>query len=181
MNEGLIPHRYAKALYKYASEKGCDERMYRLMDALASGFAGEPGLQSVMSNPFVSAADKVRLLFTAAGASDDDACFNDFMKLLTENSRLPMVRDIALAYMSLYREAHHIYVVKVTSAAPLAPAEENRLKDMIARHLNGGTMEYSASVDPSLIGGFAVSVGNERLDASISNELKQLRLKLLSK
>ena len=41
-------------------------------------------------------------------------------------------------------------------------------------------MEYSSSVDPSLIGGFTVSVGNERIDASISNELKQLRLNLIS-
>lgn len=109
------------------------------------------------------------------------AVMADFLTLLTRNGRVDMMRDIALAYLDIYRQENNIHVVKVTSASPMSEADEQRLKSLIEKHLDGATMEYSSAVDPSLIGGFSVEVGNERIDASISNELKQLRLNLLSK
>lgn len=181
MNEGLIPRRYAKALYEFASEKGDSKSVYGLMQSLASAFVAESSLQSVMSNPFIAAADKVKLLVTATGAEKGDKVFNDFISLLTANKRLDMSREIALAYLDIYRKANNIYLVEVVTASELSNDDESRLKALIQKHLNGGTMEYSSRVDCELIGGFVVNIGSERLDASISNELKQLRLNLLSK
>ena len=180
MNQGLIPSRYAKALFEFASEKKADRRIYDLMHALESSFASEPSLQQAVANPFIPAADKMKLLTTAAGASGNDEVYARFLQLLADNNRLDAARDIALAYMKLYRSQHHIYLVTVTSAAPMAQAEEERLRKLILRHLDGGTMEYHHRVDPSLIGGFTVTINNEKLDASVADELKQLRLKLLS-
>ena len=57
--------------------------------------------------------------------------------------------------------------------------EEDRLKKLIASHLGGGTMEYTFKVNPDLIGGFTVTIGSEKLDTSVKNQLKQLHLKLL--
>lgn len=181
MNEGLIPSRYAKALYEVASEKGEDSRLYAVMRTLDASFRTNPELQAVLSNPYVVVADKERLLVTAAGVDAQDSLFNDFLKLLAQNRRLDLARQIALAYVTIYRRSHSIYEVKVATAAPMGENEEMRLKSLIKRHLGAADMEYSSTVDPSLIGGFTVSVGNERIDASIRNELKQLRLNLLSK
>lgn len=181
MNEGLIPRRYAKALFKYALERGASERVYGLMQSLSAAFAAQDGLQSVMSNPFVSDGDKVSLLDTAAGATAADGCFHDFIKLLIANKRISMVRAIALAYEGLYRRENNIYRVNVVVAAPIGADEEWRLKSLIEKHLGGATMEYTRTIDPDLVGGFVVNIDSERLDASIKNELKQLRLKLLSK
>lgn len=182
MNEGLIPARYAKALYMVACEKKCDTKLYETMKTLERSFSEQPSLQAVLGNPFVGDSDKEELLLTAAGTSaDGEPLFVDFLKLLSRNRRLDMARGIADAYISLYRLKHKIYEVKVVSAAPLEKIEQKHLRDLISRHLGGGEMEYSTSVDPALIGGFTVSVGNERIDASISNELKQLRLNLISK
>ena len=100
-----------------------------------------------------------------------------FMELLADNNRLDMARDIALAYLKIYRREHNICLVTVTSAAPMAEAEEKRLKQLIQRHLGS---EYNHLINPDLIGGFQVSIDNEKLDASVANELKQLRLKLLN-
>lgn len=183
MNEGLIPRRYAKALYKVGVDRGDNDALYALMNALAAAFAAEPGMQAVVSNPFVSAADKTALLRSAVGsaaaATAADATFDDFLRLLIDNRRIDLVRDIAVAYLDIYRKAKNIRRVKVTSAAPLAPAEEKRLRDIIAAHLGQAKMEYSSDIDPSLIGGFTVAVDSERLDASIRNDLKQLRQKLI--
>ncbi len=181
MDQGLIPRRYAKALYGFASDKGVTERVYVLMKNLEASFAELPDLQKALSNPFVNGDDKTQLLFTASQASKADSVFADFVKLLIHNRRVDDVRQIALAYLKIYREERNIHVVHVESAAPLAPDEEKRLRRLVERHIGDDAMEFTTGVDPSLIGGFTISVDNERLDASISNELRQLRQNLISK
>lgn len=187
MNQGLIPFRYAKALYKVALDRNCADELYRLMGRLADGFASQPSLQEVMCNPFIKTAEKKQLILTAAGLTDPQAresaaasTLDDFIALLDRNKRIAFFRDTVLAYIAIYRKACNISTVRVTSAAPLAPEASQRLRKLIADHKKGATIEYSETVDPDLLGGFIVTIDNERLDASIQNELKQLRLKLLS-
>lgn len=191
MNEGLIPKRYAKALYKFACEKGADLGLYRLMGNLGRSFADNPTLDSTVANPFVGDNEKIGLLKTAAavsvaheaGANEAGTkaveVYSDFLTLLTANKRLPMAAAIARAYCDIYRKENRIYKVTVVSAAPLDAEEKDRLTRLIESHLKGGKMEAVFSTDPGLIGGFTVDIDNERLDASVKNELKQLRLKLL--
>lgn len=179
MDQGLIPRRYAKALYK-AADKTQREKLYRLTGNMADSFNAAPALQTTVANPFVSVADKTSLLTTAAGAdAANDKLFGDFLKLLTVNNRLADARDIAIAYRDLYRRENNISRVTVTSAEALDADVENRLKKLISSHLGNGSMEFEKRVDPSLIGGFTIDVDNERLDASVANELRQLRQKLI--
>ncbi len=180
MNDGLIPRRYAKALLMFAQEKGQDTALYALMKTLLTSFAEQPDLCRVINNPFVPAESKLQLLTTASGATVADTCFGDFLKLLVRNNRIGMAREIASAYLSIYRKANNIFKVDITTASRFPADEMNRLKDIISRQVKGATVEYNETVDPDLIGGFTVNIGSERLDASVKNELKQLRLKLLS-
>lgn len=179
MNEGLIPRRYAKALYKVAIERNDTEKLYAIMQKLVETAAAQPSLCEAVSNPFVSVADKCTLLNTAAGSESEISTFADFLKLLAQNKRLDMIFDIAREYVGLYRREKNIARVDVVSASELSEDEQARLKNIIQQHLNGGTMEFTSSVNPDLIGGFTVTVDNQRLDASVKNELKQLRLNLL--
>lgn len=178
MDQGLIPKRYAKAIYEVALAGGAQKELYGEMRRISAAFAAEPSLNTTLNNPFVSVADKVSLIKAAAG-DENGAGLDRILDLLRQNGRLGIMRDIAVAYESIYRKENKIFRVVVTAAAPMDRAEEQRLKDLIASHLDGGAMEYTFRVDPDLIGGFTVSIENERLDASVKNELKQLRLKLL--
>lgn len=182
MNQGLIPRRYAKALFMLASEQGADAPLYEAMCRLAAAFAAEPELQKAMANPHVSASDKQQLLASASGARDKSASLlADLAKLMEQNRRMEFVREVALAYIGIYRSSHKIYSVTITSAAPLEDAELRRIESLVKKHLpSDATAEFSQQVDSDLIGGFTVSIDNELLDASVANELKQLRLKLLS-
>lgn len=182
MNEGLIPRRYAKALYKTAQERGLSERMYSLMQTLATAFDSTSDLGDLVNNPYVSATDKMRILTTAAGATDSDALFADFLKLLENNRRIDMAGAIAHAYEAVYRRENNICRVVLTSAAPLPADVVGRIKSVIDSHLpQGAKMEFSDKIDPDLIGGFVVTIDNERLDASVKNSLRDLRLQLLNK
>lgn len=180
MNEGLIPRRYAKALYKVSSERNCAGRMYELMQSLAASSAASAEFRTLVANPFVSDADKTAAITAAAGAGKDDTTFADFLKLLINNRRIDMAGEVANAYVGYYRQQHNIRRVEVVSAAPLEPTVEKRIKDVIEKHIGSATMEFAAKVDPSLIGGFVVTIDNERLDASLRNRLKEIRLNLLN-
>lgn len=179
MNQGLIPRRYAMALYKVDLDRNTAARTYTLMTTLQRSFDELAGLKAAVSNPFVVVDDKVKLLTTAAGAAKADTTFADFLKLLVGNSRIDMVDLIARAYCDIYRRENNIRRVEVVTAASLDSAAMQRIKDLVVKELKGASMEFSTRVDSSLIGGFVINIDNERLDASLSNQLKELRLSLL--
>ncbi|MCM1309598.1 MAG: ATP synthase F1 subunit delta [Bacteroides sp.] len=180
MNQGLIPRRYAKALYLLAAENGKDKEVYGAMNNLNAAFGSHNDMLKVLANPHVAFSDKLALAEAAAG-EDAKTYVADLMKLLDRNHRLEFLREIALAYIAIYREEHHIYKVDITSAMELQPAELKRIQTLVNNHLPAGsTAEFTETVNPELIGGFSVSIDNELLDASIASDFKQLRLKLLS-
>ena len=178
MNEGLIPRRYAKALYEVAAEHSRETSLYGLMTTLLQEADSHSGLQRTLANPYVTDADKDKLLTTAAGADASDTVFAQWLGLLAANRRYGMAPDIARAYVQCYRAEKNIFPVTVTSAAPLAPAESERIKALIQTHIGDATMEYKQQIDPALIGGFTIDIASERLDASVRNTLEQMRLQL---
>lgn len=187
MNEGLIPARYAKALYKFAVENKIEGELYTAMHNITIVLESPQGheFRNTVANPFVSEVDKRKLI--AAGAGIDEAttpvasALNDFMSLLFKNNRVDCLPAIAYAYDTIYRKEKAISRVHVTWAAQPQASSEEKIKNMIAQRLHGGSMEYSSSIDPQLIGGFKIAIDNEQLDASVENELRQLRQQLLSK
>ncbi len=178
MDQGLIPRRYAKALYEVAAEKKADAALYGIMQHLEGAFVSEPALGPTIVNPFVSDADKVKLIVTASGG-EENAVFSDFLTLLRRNGRLDIIRAVGNAYIDLYREKHHIFKVTVESAAPLAEDVRRRITSLIQSHIGEGTLDCTFEVVPSLIGGFKIRLGNELLDASVATQLNNIRLELI--
>ena len=188
MDLGLLPSRYAKALYESASERGLGDGVYEAMWNLESMFSGPDGerLVTAVANPYVEEGEKMALIVSACGGVNDRetavaALVKDFVSLLFRNHRLTLVRGIALAYIALYRKRNGIRRVTVERAATPDASTETQMKNLVLRHIGGDRMEYSSAVNPSLIGGYRIAVDNERLDASVANEFNQLRQKLLSK
>lgn len=180
MNDGLIPGRYAKALYEVAAGRGEAQKLYDAMKTLIESFDANAEMQNVMSNPFVAETDKRKLLETAAGCSDSScSLLDDFISLLVQNRRISLANLIAKAYIDLYRKRNNIRKVEVTTASQLTPEAEAGIRKLVEKNLDGSTMEYSSKIDPSLIGGFTVNIDNNRLDASVTNQLKNLRLNLI--
>lgn len=187
MNHSLLPSRYAKAFYKFALEQHIEQPVYEAVRNLTAAFEGDQGavFRQTIANPFVSDDDKRALIMGASGIGDKTSApavaLNDFLSLLFKNNRIAELRGIVYAYDSLYRKEKKISRVHVTWASTPLPDTEKRLKQMIIDRLGNGQMEYSSSQDPELIGGFKVAIDNEQLDASVQNELRQLRQKITSK
>lgn len=188
MDLGLLPSRYAKALFDSACEKGLSFGVYEAMLNLEGAFGSKGGsdLTSAVTNPYVGEAEKISLISSACGRVSDnqasvDALIKDFVKLLFHNRRLTLVRAIALSYIGLYRKKNGIRRVTVEWASQPDSSTESRMMDLVQKHIGTGTMEYDSKVNPQLIGGYRIAVDNERLDASVANEFNQLRQQLLSK
>lgn len=179
MNDGLIPQRYAKALYKLALDKKNTGQVYEEMKQVVASFEKASELQKVMTNPFVGRDRKEALLISAAGDKLEDD-YRNFVRLVLSHNREEYAYRMALEYRRLYREENQIAQVVISTAAALPEAEMEKIRDVVRKAFPGYTLEFVSKVNPDLIGGFVVDVNSTRMDASISNELEQLRLKLLS-
>lgn len=179
MNGGLIPQRYAKALYKLALEQNNAAQVYEEMKSVVSAFEQNSDFNKVLANPFISNTDKERLLLSAAdGYLEED--YKGFVRLILDNRREMYAQEMALAYRDIYRKANHISMVKITTAAVMDKAQIDKLNALVQKSFIGNTLEFSYVIDPTIIGGFVIDVDSVRMDASISNELEQLRLTLLT-
>lgn len=179
MDNGLIPHRYAKALYKLALEHGNTAAVYDEMKNVLAAFENDSRLSKVLSNPFIGREEKFNLLKAAAG----DKVENDylgFIKLILDMRRENFAREMAFAYRDIYRKENHISQVKITTAVALPETEMQKLRALVSDAFKNTSLEFSEQIDPEIIGGFIIDVDDARMDASINNEIEQLRLNLLT-
>ena len=179
MNEGLIPKRYAKALYKYAEGEKSTAEVYDEMKQLVESYVANAGLADAVDNPFMASSDKEKVLLSASGAQKGGST-DKFIKLVIKHNRENFMRAIALDYGEIYRENNHIARVNIAVASKLPDDKLTKIIEVVERQLKGKTIEKTVTIDPELIGGFVVKVDSMVLDTSIKNELKKLRLKLLS-
>lgn len=180
MNDGLIPNRYAKALYKFALEQGVAGDVYLQMKRLSESYEAVPELKKMVDNPFLPVADREKVLLSASGA-EKDGCFDKFILMVIKSNRESFLREMALAYGRIYRNANNIAQVNITTAIELPEDKLSQIIEVVKHALNGKTVEKTVTVNPELVGGFTVQVDSMLLDASVKNELKKLRLKLLKR
>jgi F-type H+-transporting ATPase subunit delta len=180
MSDGLIPRRYAKALYKYAVENGDSQEIYELLKKLSFRYTAIDELKRAVLNPKISDEEKGAYMLKLVGGKPGSSLDN-FLLMCVRNNRAEYLQKISLAYVDLYREAHEIAHVVITTAAPMPDAEINAIIEIVKKRLGAKTLEIEQQVDPELIGGFVVKINGLVLDASVKRELNDLRLKLLKK
>ena len=98
MNDGLIPNRYAKALFKVAVEKGEQAEIYTQMKQLVASFDEMPALKAAVNNPFIAVDEKEKVLLTAAGAKPDST-LKKFILLVIHKNRASFLRSMAHALL----------------------------------------------------------------------------------
>ena len=129
-------------------------------------------LQIFLFSPYFSTEEKKDGLDRAL--TDADPVVENFLKLLIEKHRTPVIFRIRAEYEQLWEEANKLLPVEITSAVELPEATVKQLGDRISEQ-TGRRVELSSHVEPEILGGIVVQVGNSVLDASIRNRLEQLR------
>lgn len=173
MNTGIISHRYAKALYSFASESGLEKEVYQEMITLSQSYMEVKELRSVMVNPVVTVADKISLICCAAGGNVSSS-FERFVQLVVKENREKFFQFMAVAYIDIYRFNKNIKTGRLITALPVSSAVFERLKKIITDRTHA-EVEFQSNIDESLIGGFILDVDTYRIDASVSSQMNAIR------
>jgi F-type H+-transporting ATPase subunit delta len=163
---------YARALYEVAVEHDKLDLVRDELGQFADALAESRELQTYFFSPYFSTEEKKDGLHKAVTGADE-AVLN-FLELLLEKHRMPIVFRARRDFDRLWEEAHRLLSVQITSAIELDPSIAERIGEEIGRQ-TGRTVQLTSTVDPDVIGGIVLRVGNSILDASIRNRLENLR------
>jgi F-type H+-transporting ATPase subunit delta len=175
MNSSQSSIRYAQALLDLASENGSTDAVAENMERFIALSRENRDLELMLASPVIRGDKKLAVLNEVFG--DFERVSATFMQLIVKNGRENNLPEIAEAYISLVKEKKGIVPVTITSAAKLDDAVRNEILAKIQPAVKG-TPEVTEVIDPELIGGFTVRMGDFQIDASVASKLGQLKQRL---
>jgi F-type H+-transporting ATPase subunit delta len=166
---------YARSLFQVAKEHDVLDEIQEQLGLWADALGENKDLQTFFFSPRFSTAEKKDAIRKIIDGGDER--FLNFLELLAERHRLPATFRIRREFDDLWREEHKLLSVEVTSAIEL---DESLVSSIGARieERTGRRIELTSRVDPDIIGGLVLRVGNKILDASVHGRLERLRRQL---
>jgi ATP synthase F1 delta subunit len=163
---------YARSLFEVARESGNLDTLREQLGQFADAVDQNRDLQVFFFSPYFSTQEKKDGL--AKLIKDAEPTLTNFLELLLENHRMPAIFRIRRQFDRLWEEENRLLPVQVTSATELDEATVAQIGKRIGEQ-TGRRVELTSRVEPDILGGLVVQVGNSILDASIANRLEQLR------
>ena len=167
--------RYAKALLELAIENNKVDAIAKDMQHLAAVCAENPDFIKFLNSPVVRADKKISIFSEIFGQFDKITTL--FVNLIFTNRREFLFAEIAHSFNDQMKAYKGIVPMTITSASPLAASTKESILSKILGSVKG-ELEITEEIDPELIGGFIVRMGDTQIDASISNQLNNLKQRL---
>jgi F-type H+-transporting ATPase subunit delta len=163
---------YARALFEVATEHDSLDEIRDQLGEFADAMRDNRQFAVFFFSPYFSVPEKKDGL--RRSVKDPNPEFENFLEALIERHRMPAIFRIRTEFNSLWDEERRLLPVKITSAVTLDEATVQGISDRIGSQVDR-EIQVSAEVDPDILGGIVLRVGNLILDASIKNRLEQLR------
>ena len=165
-----IARPYAEATFKSALEHG---KLGPVSDGLMlmAAVARDEQMRSVLSDPKVSGEQKKQLFLAVAGEGLDELLKN-LVAMLVDNHRDVLIGEIATQFEELKHEHERVLTARITSAQPLTDQQRTDIVAALERRY-GKKIEAELDVDPQLLGGARVQVGDQVIHASVRDALAQ--------
>ena len=163
---------YARSLFEVAKDQDKLDVVRDQLGAFTDALSETRELQVFFFSPYFSTQEKEDGLERAV--SDADPVVLNFLKLLISKHRMPVIFRIRARLDRMWEDENRLLPVEITSAVELDETIVRQLGDRITEQ-TGRKVELSSRVEPAILGGIVVQVGNSVLDASIRNRLDQLR------
>lgn len=180
MTETVIAARYAGALFALSGREGGDsrEKHGRCLTGLAEMLVTEPRLGLTLKSPVVTVSEKKAVMGELLGLLDADQTMRNFCNLLADKNRLGELAGIARSYGEMLDAANGVLRGKVITAIQLSPAKQEKLREELKKRI-GSDIELRFEVDPDILGGLVLAVGDKVLDSSLRAQLGILRETLI--
>jgi len=163
-----IARPYAEAAFRLAREHD-DLAAWSQMLRLVGAVVGDPKMAAALDNPPLTAADKEALVLSVCGDKLDPLGRN-FVRVLVESDRVALMPQIAALFEDLKNDAEGVAKATIDTAFPLSDAQVAELKTALEKRF-GKRIEATVSVDPALIGGARVTVGDTVIDGTVEAQL----------
>jgi F-type H+-transporting ATPase subunit delta len=167
--------RYAEAAFQIADQDGTLDAWLKDLDTAAEQL-GPPAIARLLANPSVPMAARSQAVEKALGKLVSEKTRN-LALLLVRRGRADLLPAVAAAFRSLYEQRKGIVRATVISAAPLDKAEQSAISERLGKMV-GGTLEIEQQVDPTILGGVIVRLGDRMIDGSVRGRLERLRSRL---
>ena len=168
---------YAEALLQVAESREETDTVAEQAKTLLTVLRSSPELKAALASPVLEPEAKKAALAKLFNDQVTPSVQN-LLKLLSDRQRLPMMEAVLMRFLELYRELRNITLAKVTSASSLSEEQQAELNRKVQAIAGSKSVEFDLVVDPSLIGGFIVSMGSQVIDASLSGQVRRLGLAL---
>ena len=163
---------YSRALFEAAQDADKLDDVRDQLGAFADALDQTRDLAVFFFSPYFSTEEKKEGLGKVLDGADD--LVQNFLELLIEKHRMPAIFRTRRAYDALWEEENKLLPVEVTSAIELDKKTVEQIGDKIGER-TGRKVQLESRVDPDILGGIVVRVGDRILDASIANRLESLR------
>ena len=165
--------RYAKAVLHHAIDSDNANIVFDDMQSIQSTLADSKELRAILKSPVVRALDKKEALLKIFAKTSEIA--KSLITILVDNKRVSLLGSVAESYIYLYNEAKGVKVAKVTTAVPLSEALEQQVLAKVKELTGSTSVSIENIVDESIIGGFMLRIGDLQYNASIANQLGNLK------
>ena len=175
MSAGTVARRYGKSLLALSKEQNAVEAVEQDMRVLADVVRENRELSAILGSPVVRPEKKEAIVGSVfQGAQPLTA---SFLAQLARKGRAGLLAQMAEAYLALVREERGIVLAEVVTATPLNESSRSEIHALIGK-IHEGVVELSEKVDPHLIGGFKLRVGDRMIDASVFQSLRTMHRNL---
>ena len=175
MSEEQVARVYAQALFDAAKEAGVVEPVRRELGDFLAGLAASAPLRNVLADPQVETSAKSRVL--AEITRGGQPLVANALLLMLERGRLAALPELQQAYDALAIVEEGVVEVEVVSAAELSPETEKKIAARV-HEATGRRVELARRVDPAILGGLVLRIGDIIVDGSVKARIRQLRRKL---
>jgi F-type H+-transporting ATPase subunit delta len=167
---------YAEAVFRLAKQENALPAWSDALDLIANVYK-DPQMQGAMANPKVTPADIERLMLAICGERIDGVARN-LIQLLVHNRRLSVLTEIRDLFERLKLEDEGKLEAKISSAFPMDDAQQNQVVNLLSSRFKR-KINATVIVDPSLIGGIKVELGDKVWDASVRGRLQTMTATLM--
>jgi F-type H+-transporting ATPase subunit delta len=175
MSDIRVASRYAKSLLDLALEKGILEQVYQDMVLFAKTVKDNRDFELFLTNPIINHGKKLAVLRSLFTSKVSDLTLKFFL-LVTEKNREAILASVSTEFIKQYNQYKGILIAHVTTAVPLTLELKTQLIQRLAQQ-TGKTIQLQENVDPTLIGGLVVRIGDLQVDDSIKTNLRNLKNK----
>jgi len=169
--------RYAKTFFKVALDKDQLEAVFKDMNFVLKVFLKTRGIDNYFSNPVVT-ADMVNHFFLDKIQPHVNPLTLDFFNLLVRKNRVPLFKEVPTAFIEHYETHKNILRATIKSVQKLSDEQLLKIQDKLKIRTGAAGIIIKNIVDPKLIAGVQIKIGDTIIDANINNQLNQLKSKL---